>query len=578
MTGTTTRIPLRRLVGRYQLVDPIADGGMGSVWRVWDAELGGYVAAKLLRPADAGSLLRFVREQSLRVVHPHVAAPTGWAAEDDQVLLTMDLVRGGSVAQLLGDYGPLYLSYAVVLMDQLFDALDAVHGRGVVHRDVKPSNLLLEPTGRDRPVLRLADFGIAAVVGEPRLTQPDLMVGSPGYMAPECARGAAPEVRQDLYSAGVVAVELLTGETGTGPLPESLPDVPQPVAEVLRALLARSPGDRPDTAGTARQAWRAAVERAGVPPVDPGRPDAIEVFDHVGPLPDGFGPSGPIAAGGLPAIRVPVAGAAAAGPAPGVPRPTPNTPVPIPVGVPGIGGSGRMPGAAGMAPHGPGDPAGDGVPDSLLRLHIRERLARRTMAVLGASALALVVVLAVVLATSGHDATGERVAPAVSVGVSEDPAVAGAVNTTPSPSSVLPSSQPSHQPSRQPATTVPQDGHPSGTATRAPAPLPSSEPIPASSPVSICTPGGCAAHAYFVADGDHLFVCDDAKDGYGAIAQYTRTDVPGQNNDARNTGGNGTCLDHNMNMPEGSTITFRVCLLSGSGAISTCSARITTTA
>src|SRR2546421_10343941 len=123
------------------------------------------MAAKLLRPADAGSLLRFVREQSLRVVHPHVVAPAGWAAEDDQVLLTMDLVPGGSVAQLLGDYGSLPLPYVAVLIDQLLDALTAVHSRGIVHRDVKPSNLLLEPTRRGRPFLRLADFGIAAVLG-----------------------------------------------------------------------------------------------------------------------------------------------------------------------------------------------------------------------------------------------------------------------------------------------------------------------------------------------------------------------------------------------------------------------------
>lgn len=556
MTGTTTRIPLRRLVGRYQLIDPIADGGMGSVWRVWDAELGGYVAAKLLRPADAGSLLRFVREQSLRVAHPHVVAPTGWAAEDDQVLLTMDLVRGGSAARLLGDYGPLYLSYVAVLMDQLFDALGAVHARGVVHRDVKPSNLLLEPTGRGRPVLRLADFGIAAVVGEPRLTQPDLMVGSPGYTAPECGRGAAPDVRQDLYSAGVVAVELLTGETATESLPE---DLPQPVREVLRALLSRAPGDRPETAAVAGQLWHAAVERAGVPPIDPDRPDAIEVFEHVGPLPEGFGPSGPIAAGGLPEFRASVPGPAGAGPATTVPAPPPRI--------------------LGSAPAKSGDPVGDGVPVSLLRLPVRERVARRSVTVLGASALAFVVILAVVLATRGHDASGAHAAPPASVGVSGDPAVGDVVTTDPSSSSVLPSLRPSLQPSHRPSTPTQQNGQTPGTGTGTPAPpRASSTPGSSPTPVSICTSGGCAARAYFVAYGEHLFVCDDAKDGYGAIAQYTRSDVPGQNNDARNTNGSGTCIDHNMSMPEGATITFRVCLLSSSGAISNCSARITTSA
>src|SRR6266487_1032935 len=93
--------PMAYFVGRYALADPIAEGGTGRVWRAWDAQRREYVAAKLLRRADAGPLLRLVGGQSLRVEHPHVAAPTGWAAEDDQVLLTMDLVRGGSLADLL---------------------------------------------------------------------------------------------------------------------------------------------------------------------------------------------------------------------------------------------------------------------------------------------------------------------------------------------------------------------------------------------------------------------------------------------------------------------------------------------
>ena len=264
------------LVGRYLLVDPIAEGGMGSVWRVWDTQLRRYVAAKLLRPADAGSLLRFVREQSLRVEHPHVVAPTGWAADNEQVLLTMDLVRGGSVAQLLAALGPLPLPYVGVLVDQLLDALTAVHAHGIVHRDVKPSNLLLEPTGRARPVLRLADFGIAAVVGEPRLTGSHLAVGTPGYMAPECVGGAEAEPRQDLYAAGMLALHLLTG------------DLPAPVRTLLDSMTAASPADRPESAEVARRGWREAL--AGTPP--PGYA-AIEIPDRLVSLPDRFGPNGP---------------------------------------------------------------------------------------------------------------------------------------------------------------------------------------------------------------------------------------------------------------------------------------------
>jgi serine/threonine protein kinase len=280
----------RYLVGRYRLVDPIASGGMGSVWRVWDVQLRRYVAAKLLRPADAGSLLRFVREQALRVEHPHVVAPTGWAAEDDQVLLTMDLVRGGSVANLLGDYGALPLPYVAVLIDQVLDALAAVHAHGIVHRDVKPSNLLLEPTGRGRPVLRLADFGIAVVVGEPRLTHHGV-IGSPGYLAPERMLDADPEPRQDLYAVGVLAARLLTGQA---PADDRVRALPAPVSAFIEAMSAASPANRPESAAVARREWQAALQRAGAGPIDPAGPEAIEVAERLGPLPSGFGPNGPV--------------------------------------------------------------------------------------------------------------------------------------------------------------------------------------------------------------------------------------------------------------------------------------------
>ncbi|MFD2415118.1 serine/threonine-protein kinase [Amycolatopsis pigmentata] len=280
----------RYLVGRYRLVDPIASGGMGSVWRVWDAQARRYVAAKLLRPADAVSLLRFVREQSLRVEHPHVAAPTGWAAEDDQVLLTMDLVRGGTVAHLLSDYGTLPLSYVAVLIDQLLDALAAVHAHGIVHRDVKPSNLLLEPTGRGKPMLRLADFGIAVVMDEPRFTHSQV-IGSPGYVAPERMLHVDPEPRQDLYAVGVLTARLLTGQATavdrTGELPGS-------VRAFVEALSSESPANRPESAEAARREWRTAVEQAGAEPIGPAGLGTIEVFERLSPLPSGFGPDGPV--------------------------------------------------------------------------------------------------------------------------------------------------------------------------------------------------------------------------------------------------------------------------------------------
>lgn len=280
---------MQPFAGRYELVDALGHGGAGAVWRAWDHRLGRYVAAKVLRHGDAPALLRFVREQSLRVDHPHVVAPSGWAAEDDRVLLTMDLVRGGSVHHLLADYGTLPVPYAAVLLDQLLAALAATHAHGIVHRDVKPANLLLEPTGRGRPFLRLSDFGIAVVRGEPRLTEHSALLGTPGYVAPEVALGAEVDPRQDLYAAGVVGVEMLTGARKA----RRPAHVPESIWSVLCALIAEDPASRPGSAAEAAQRLRAAVMAAHLPPVDPADPDAIEVFDHIGPPPEGFGPDGP---------------------------------------------------------------------------------------------------------------------------------------------------------------------------------------------------------------------------------------------------------------------------------------------
>ncbi|GAA4899780.1 serine/threonine-protein kinase [Stackebrandtia albiflava] len=284
--------------GRYLLVDPIGEGGMGSVWRAWDARRRRYVAAKLLHPSDAGTLLRFVREQGLRIVHPHVVAPDGWAGDDALVLLTMDLVGGGTLHQLIGDHGALPVSYAAVLVDQLLSALAEVHAHGVVHRDVKPANLLLEPTGRGAPVLRLSDFGISQVLGQPRLTELAAVMGTYGYLSPEAMAGEDPHPSHDLYAAAVVAHQILTGEA---PPPEGVvmddappPDVPGPVWDLLGRMLSADPAQRPADAATARDGWRAAV--AGVPPPEPDADDPVEVFDQLGPLPTGFGPAGPLPA------------------------------------------------------------------------------------------------------------------------------------------------------------------------------------------------------------------------------------------------------------------------------------------
>lgn len=286
--------------GRYELADPIGRGGVGAVWRAWDHRRRRYVAAKVLQQRDAHSLLRFVREQALRIDHPHVLAPASWAADDDKVLFTMDLVAGGSLVHLVGDYGPLPPAFVCTLLDQLLSGLAAVHAEGVVHRDIKPANLLLEATGTGRPRLRLSDFGIAMRLGEPRLTETNLVVGTPGYLAPEQLLGAEPDFPADLFAVGLVALYLLEGakpdtkalvqhfaENGTPGAPKG---IPEPLWQVAATLLQPDPAARFRSATGARKALASAAELLPEPEPDD---ELIEIFDQLGPLPPGFGPDGP---------------------------------------------------------------------------------------------------------------------------------------------------------------------------------------------------------------------------------------------------------------------------------------------
>ncbi|SDM96473.1 serine/threonine-protein kinase [Actinacidiphila guanduensis] len=346
--------------GRYELVDPIGRGGVGAVWRSWDHRRRRYVAAKVLQQRDAHALLRFVREQALRIDHPHVLAPASWAADDDKVLFTMDLVRGGSLSHLIGDHGPLPPRQVTVLLDQLLAGLGAVHAEGVVHRDIKPANVLLEATGTGTPHVRLSDFGISMRKGDPRLTEADYVVGTPGYFAPEQLLGAEPDFPADLYAVGLVALYLLSGRkpdaqaiqerflaSGMPPAPLGVPD---PLWQVVGALLQPDPYARFRTATGARKALAAAVELL---PDAEGEPP-IEVFDRIGPLPEGFGPDGPLtASSGRHAMGPPLAFGAAIGgqqlPAPGDRAPSPQPPAgpptfpPVPLTPPDPTPAGALP-------------------------------------------------------------------------------------------------------------------------------------------------------------------------------------------------------------------------------------------
>jgi eukaryotic-like serine/threonine-protein kinase len=249
---------------RVRLIDPIGGGGTGTVWRAWDSGTHRFVAAKV--PSHGAPA---AREPAVRIVHPHVVTgdrgPGPWS--------TQPLVRGGTAERLLADHGALPADYVAVLLDQLLQALAAVHAAGWVHRDVKPANLLLEPTGTGRPHLRLADFGVAVPVGA-RVAP----AGTDGYLAPEAAAGAPADPRHDLYAAGVTTVELISGR-----LPRQDRDVPRgPLRALLRDLTGLDPPARPATADRARDRLRV----IGVPDGAPwrSRPRPPDVPDRMRPL------------------------------------------------------------------------------------------------------------------------------------------------------------------------------------------------------------------------------------------------------------------------------------------------------
>ncbi len=282
--------------GRYELVDALASGGVGTVWRAWDHRDKTYCAAKVLRQSDSDSLLRFMRETTRHIDHPHVMAPRSWTGEDDRILFTMPLVRGGSVDTLLRDFGTLPLGWSIELTRQSLLALDEVHELGLVHRDVKPANLLLEQTGTGRPHLMLSDFGAAAQVGGPRLTQADSVIGTPGYLAPEQLLGADPAPSQDVYAVGVVLLQMLTGvpparDGALAPAPRFDP-TSTGLADLATRLTSPMPGDRPASVADALELLDA-LPRAHELQLG-GDPDSpVKILDHVPDLPTGWTEQGP---------------------------------------------------------------------------------------------------------------------------------------------------------------------------------------------------------------------------------------------------------------------------------------------
>jgi outer membrane protein assembly factor BamB/predicted Ser/Thr protein kinase len=248
-------------VSRYELIAEIGRGGMGVVYRAYEAALDRTVALKLLAPELAnqpGFVARLRREaiSAARLRHPNIALLYEFGHADNTAFLAMEYVPGRSLRQLL-EAGPLPTERSLAILDQIGQALDYAHRMGIVHRDVKPSNMLVGPG--DQAVL--IDFGLAEVAESTLLTADNAVLGTPHYMAPEQAAGRGVDARGDQYALAAVAYEMLTGappfhnRSATAvihahiyelppPPTEQRPSLPAAVNAVLLRALAKAPHER----------------------------------------------------------------------------------------------------------------------------------------------------------------------------------------------------------------------------------------------------------------------------------------------------------------------------------------------
>jgi serine/threonine protein kinase len=200
------------LEDRYELRERIGQGGGSAVYRAIDHRLGREVAVKVLGAelaSDPAFVERFRREAraAASLSHPNIVAVHDWGERDGSYHIVMELVAGNDLKSEIRRRGPLPEAEALRIALQIASGLDAAHRRGVIHRDLKPQNVLLDANG---PV-KVADFGIARVVGQTQLTRTDELFGTVHYVSPEQAEGKPADERSDLYSLGIVLFEMLTG-------------------------------------------------------------------------------------------------------------------------------------------------------------------------------------------------------------------------------------------------------------------------------------------------------------------------------------------------------------------------------
>lgn len=331
---------MRPVGSKYLLEEPLGRGATGTVWRARQRETAGAeaavpgqpgetVAIKVLKEElanDADIVMRFLRERSvlLRLIHPNIVRVRDLVVEGDLLALVMDLIDGPDLHRYLRENGPFTPVAAALLTAQIADALAVSHADGVVHRDLKPANvLLMQDNGRMHPML--TDFGIARLADSPGLTRTHEFVGTPAYVAPESAEGRPQTSAVDIYGAGILMYELVTGRPpfGGGSALEVLHQhltaeprrpstVPEPLWTVIERCLRKNPDERPSAENLAR-GLRVVAEGIGVhansmqiaaaegvvhllapdpaPTAVPGAGDPTQVLPHSAGMPGAYDPN-----------------------------------------------------------------------------------------------------------------------------------------------------------------------------------------------------------------------------------------------------------------------------------------------
>src|SRR3954469_1843951 len=312
------------LGGRYRLVELLGQGGMARIYRGHDNQLDRDVAVKVLRPEygrdpDFSSRFRQEAQNAASLNHPNIVAVHDYGQDELGPFIVMELVDGEDLASIVKRSGALPPRQAARIAAETARALQAAHQRGIVHRDIKPGNVMINRDGQ----VKVGDFGIARAVAEAQMTLPGTTLGSVHYFSPEQARGDQATASSDIYSLGIVLFELLTGHrpweadsaaavamarlAGPAPDPSTVRSgIPADLVAIDRKALATEPADRWSSASSFAAALEAFLAGTAVPGVAAGATRSVD-------------PNAPPAAGGaaLGAIGLGAAAGAAGAPRPG---------------------------------------------------------------------------------------------------------------------------------------------------------------------------------------------------------------------------------------------------------------------